>query len=96
MCQLTIVDEVVTMPHVHVRSRLHVWTDDAQTLLRARYTNVEVRADRLKIVIPGGSGQVGTLLARALTSAGRDVVVLRRKPRADPWRVPVCDGGDHR
>jgi len=50
----------------------------------------------LKIVIPGGSGQVGTLLARALTSASRDVVVLRRKPRADPWRVPVCDGGDHR
>jgi len=46
----------------------------------------------LKIVIPGGSGHVGTLLARALTSGGHDVVVLSRKPRASPWRAAQWDG----
>jgi NAD dependent epimerase/dehydratase family enzyme len=46
----------------------------------------------MKIVIPGGSGHVGTLLARALTSAGNDVVVLSREPRTAPWRVANWDG----
>jgi uncharacterized protein (TIGR01777 family) len=46
----------------------------------------------LKIVIPGGSGHVGTLLARALTSGGHDVVVLSREPRTAPWRVAEWDG----
>jgi uncharacterized protein (TIGR01777 family) len=32
----------------------------------------------MKIVIPGGSGQVGTVLARALSGAGHEVVVLSR------------------
>ena len=35
----------------------------------------------MKIVIPGGTGQVGTILDRALTSDGHDVVVLTRSPR---------------
>lgn len=34
----------------------------------------------MKIVIPGGTGQVGTILRRALTTAGHDVVVLTRRP----------------
>ncbi|WP_030045040.1 TIGR01777 family oxidoreductase, partial [Streptomyces resistomycificus] len=34
----------------------------------------------MKIVIPGGTGQVGTVLDRALTAAGHDVVVLTRRP----------------
>jgi len=34
----------------------------------------------MKIVIPGGTGQVGTLLHRAFTAAGYDVVVLTRRP----------------
>ncbi|WP_369167093.1 TIGR01777 family oxidoreductase [Streptomyces sp. R28] len=34
----------------------------------------------MKIVIPGGTGQVGTILNRALTAAGHDVVVLTRRP----------------
>ena len=34
----------------------------------------------MKIVIPGGTGQVGTMLDRALTAAGHDVVVLTRSP----------------
>ncbi|GAB7102533.1 TIGR01777 family oxidoreductase [Streptomyces phaeofaciens JCM 4814] len=34
----------------------------------------------MKIVIPGGTGQVGTVLRRALTAAGHEVVVLSRRP----------------
>jgi NAD dependent epimerase/dehydratase family enzyme len=41
----------------------------------------------MKIVIPGGSGQVGTLLARAFVSDGHEVVVLSRSAGESPWRV---------
>ncbi|MGW2613429.1 TIGR01777 family oxidoreductase [Streptomyces sp. NPDC001500] len=34
----------------------------------------------MKIVLPGGTGQVGTVLRRALTAAGHEVVVLSRRP----------------
>jgi hypothetical protein len=34
----------------------------------------------MKIVIPGGTGQVGTLLARAFVRDGHEVVVLTRRP----------------
>jgi len=34
----------------------------------------------MKIVIPGGTGQVGMILNRALIAAGHDVVVLTRRP----------------
>ncbi|MGI5373489.1 TIGR01777 family oxidoreductase [Streptomyces sp. CA-251387] len=37
----------------------------------------------MKIVIPGGTGQVGTILNRTLTAAGHDVVVLTRRPTRD-------------
>ncbi|MFI5835820.1 epimerase [Micromonospora sp. NPDC051300] len=37
----------------------------------------------MKIVIPGGTGQVGTILDRALTAEGHDVVVLTRTPRGE-------------
>jgi uncharacterized protein len=42
----------------------------------------------MKIVIPGGTGQVGTLLARAFHRDGNEVIVWGRQPtlRA-PWRV---------
>jgi uncharacterized protein (TIGR01777 family) len=46
----------------------------------------------VKIVIPGGSGQVGTILARAFHRDGHDVVVLSRRPRVEPWRVVQWDG----
>jgi uncharacterized protein len=46
----------------------------------------------MKIVIPGGSGQVGTVLARAFHSAGHEVVVLSRGAAARPWRVETWDG----
>jgi uncharacterized protein len=46
----------------------------------------------MKIVIPGGSGQVGTILARAFHTGGYDVIVLSRSPRVQPWRVVAWDG----
>ena len=46
----------------------------------------------MKIVIPGGSGQVGTILARAFHAAGHEVVVLSRRPVANPWRMVTWDG----
>jgi uncharacterized protein len=49
----------------------------------------------VKIVIPGGSGQVGTVLARAFHHGGHDVVVLSRHPQARPWRVAEWDGATH-
>ena len=45
----------------------------------------------MKIVIPGGSGQVGTILARALHARGDEVVVLSRRPMQVPWRVVSWD-----
>jgi len=46
----------------------------------------------MKIVIPGGSGHVGTILARAFQRDGHDVVVLSRVPAVQPWRVVTWDG----
>lgn len=46
----------------------------------------------MKVVIPGGSGQVGAILARAFTDDGHEVVVLSRNPGAAPWRVAGWDG----
>jgi nucleoside-diphosphate-sugar epimerase len=46
----------------------------------------------MTIVISGGSGQVGTVLARAFHSDGHDVVVLSRHPETRPWRVVMWDG----
>ena len=46
----------------------------------------------MKIIIPGGTGQVGTILARAMHREGHDVVVLSRQPSIRPWRVVEWDG----
>jgi uncharacterized protein len=46
----------------------------------------------MKIVIPGGSGQVGTILARAFHASGHNVVVLSRRPQLQPWQVVAWDG----
>lgn len=45
----------------------------------------------MKIVIPGGTGQVGTVLARAFHGDGHEVVVLGRSPKPAPWRVVRWD-----
>ena len=46
---------------------------------------------RTKVVIAGGTGQVGTTLARAFHAMGREVVVLSRSRRTAPWRSVVWD-----
>lgn len=46
---------------------------------------------RLRIVIPGGSGQVGTILARHFHDQGHDVVVLARSTNVARWRVVKWD-----
>lgn len=46
----------------------------------------------MRMVIPGGSGQVGTILARAFHASGDEVVVLSRHPERKPWRVVTWDG----
>jgi uncharacterized protein (TIGR01777 family) len=46
----------------------------------------------MKIVIPGGSGQVGIILARAFHGEGHEVVVLSRHPKPVPWRCLPWDG----
>ena len=45
----------------------------------------------MRIILPGGSGQVGTLLARAFHEDGHEVVVLSRRVSAAPWRVVLWD-----
>ena len=46
----------------------------------------------MKIVIPGGSGQVGSILARHFHALGHQVTVLSRSAAPAPWRVVVWDG----
>src|ERR1700682_2284508 len=41
----------------------------------------------MKVVIPGGTGQVGVMLSRAFHAAGHEVVILSRRPRPAAWRV---------
>jgi uncharacterized protein len=47
----------------------------------------------MRIIIPGGSGQVGTVLARAFVGDGHDVTVLSRQAvhLNDRWRVVSWD-----
>ncbi len=47
----------------------------------------------MKVIIPGGSGQVGTILARHFQARGDDVTVLSRTQKEGvPWRVIGWDG----
>ena len=45
-----------------------------------------------KIIIPGGSGILGTHLARAFHDRGDEVVVLTRDPEKQPWRTVQWNG----
>jgi|SRR5882672_3560226 len=45
----------------------------------------------MKAIISGGSGQVGTILARALQQAGHEVVILSRRPVKGAWHVVEWD-----
>jgi len=46
----------------------------------------------VKIVMPGGTGQIGRVLARAFHQDGHDVAVFSRRPAHLPWRVVTWDG----
>ena len=46
----------------------------------------------MRIVIPGGSGQVGQILARHFHAQGHAVTVFSRRPQPAPWRVVAWDG----
>jgi uncharacterized protein len=46
----------------------------------------------MKIVIPGGTGQVGHLLARHFHAQGHSVTIFSRSPHPAPWRVVPWDG----
>jgi len=46
----------------------------------------------MRILIPGGSGQVGRVLARHFHAQGHTVTVLSRNPRPAPWRIVPWDG----
>src|SRR5690349_9002261 len=45
----------------------------------------------MRMIIPGGSGQVGTLLARHFHSKGHEVTVLTRSPTQERWRTLAWD-----
>ena len=47
-----------------------------------------------KIILPGGNGQVGTVLARHFHAQGDTVVVLARRASAAPWRIVLWDGAN--
>ena len=46
----------------------------------------------MRIVIPGGTGQVGQILACHFHSQHHNVTVLTRTPRPAPWRTVYWDG----
>jgi uncharacterized protein (TIGR01777 family) len=51
------------------------------------------QSDRpLRIVLPGGSGQVGRMLARFFQERGHHVTVLTRGPYTAPWQTVHWDG----
>src|SRR3954452_23279323 len=49
---------------------------------------------RRRIVIPGGSGQVGTLLARHFQEKDDDVTVITRHPQPAEWKPVAWTGYD--
>ena len=55
-------------------------------------TSNSVPVRPLRIVIPGGSGQVGRILARRFQQLGGHVVVLTRGPHTAEWETVHWDG----
>jgi len=45
-----------------------------------------------KVIIAGGSGFLGSMLARGFHENGIEVVVLSRHPKLSPWKVAQWDG----
>lgn len=57
-------------------------------------SNGSLHQRKLRIVIPGGSGQVGNLLARHFYGQGHSVTVLSRQRMSAPWTVLPWNGHD--
>jgi NAD dependent epimerase/dehydratase family enzyme len=55
-------------------------------------TMAAVSSHPLRIVLPGGSGQVGGVLARHFQQQGHQVTVLTRGPYTAPWQTAHWDG----
>jgi uncharacterized protein len=55
-------------------------------------TNPDVVRSRLRIVLPGGSGQIGRILANFFQQRGHHVTVLTRGPFVAPWQTVHWDG----
>ena len=55
-------------------------------------SSVALSSRPLRIVLPGGSGQVGSLLARHFQQQGHHVTVLTRGPYTAPWQTVHWDG----
>ena len=58
--------------------------------LRAGLVGVGLHPPR--IVLPGGSGQVGRMLAEHFGRQGHHVTVLTRSPFSAPWETVHWDG----
>lgn len=56
------------------------------------YLQPPILSRRLRIVIPGGSGQIGQRLALYLQERGHFVTVLTRGPYTAPWQTVHWDG----
>jgi uncharacterized protein (TIGR01777 family) len=48
----------------------------------------------LRIVIPGGSGQIGHLLARHFHEQGHSVTTIARHPQSAEWKTLIWNGSD--
>jgi uncharacterized protein (TIGR01777 family) len=55
---------------------------------------IQAAGRALRIVIPGGSGQVGEMLARHFQERGHHVTVLTRGPYTAPWQTVHWDGSE--
>ncbi|HLJ26913.1 MAG TPA: TIGR01777 family oxidoreductase [Candidatus Angelobacter sp.] len=51
-------------------------------------------ARTLRVVIPGGTGQIGRVLATHFCGQGHNVTVLSRRPEPAPWQTVSWDGRD--
>lgn len=66
--------------------------DPAPYKFAVEFSNGLAIARPLRIVLPGGSGQVGQVLARYFQEQGHHVTVLTRGPYTAPWQTVHWDG----
>ncbi len=53
------------------------------------------RRRRMRVIILGGTGELGTILSRAFHHAGQDVVAISRGAAQTPWRSVQWDATTH-